>query len=134
MRQIFNAELVIFFLTQHGQTIQKKKIVKFLSFAFYTGTESTRICGVDKIECYKQAHLILFEEDIVEGLSDEEAKLFRQNCNCLPSCRSITYEVEVDRTKLNWKESINSFPPNVSSDEELDRYSVLFDACKIPEN
>lgn len=46
-----------------------------------------------KSECYERAAEKLYGEDIVDGLQDDNAKLFRNNCNCLPSCTSITYEV-----------------------------------------
>lgn len=38
----------------------------------------------------------LYGEDIVDGLEDENAKSFRKQCNCLPSCTSISYKV-IDR-------------------------------------
>lgn len=44
-----------------------------------------------------QARKSLFEEDIIDGLTDETAKLFRQKCNCLPSCKTIQYDAHVDR-------------------------------------
>lgn len=64
------------------------------------GNESTKICGTAKIDCYMQAQQSLFEEDIVDGLTDKEAKTFRQKCNCLPSCTTIIYDVHVDRAKF----------------------------------
>lgn len=48
------------------------------------------------IGCYKNAAEKLYGEDIVDGLEDKSAKLFRKKCNCLPSCTSISYEV-IDR-------------------------------------
>ncbi|XP_055325779.1 pickpocket protein 28-like isoform X2 [Sitodiplosis mosellana] len=58
----------------------------------------TEICGGAKANCYLTAREKLFGEDVVEGLEDENAKSFRKNCQCLPSCTSITYDV-VDRTQ-----------------------------------
>lgn len=81
-----------------------------MTFAFFdiifTGNSSTQICGTAKIECYMQAKQSLFEEDIVDGLSDEEARSFRQKCNCLPSCTKITYNVHIDRAKFYWREAL----------------------------
>ena len=71
-----------------------------------TGNESTKICGTAKIECYIQARHNLFEEDIVDGLTNKEAKLFRQGCKCLPSCTTIKYEAHVDRAKFYWREAL----------------------------
>lgn len=70
------------------------------------GNESTNICGTAKIKCYMQAHQSLFEEDIVDGLTDQEAKTFRRECNCLPSCTTIMYDVHVDRAKFYWREAL----------------------------
>lgn len=62
----------------------------------FTGDIETNICSTFKIGCYKQAAEKLYGEDIVDGLDDADAKLFRRECNCLPSCTSLTYEV-IDR-------------------------------------
>lgn len=53
-----------------------------------------------------QAHYSLFEEDIIDGLKDKEAKIYRQNCNCLPSCTMIAYDAHVDRAKFYWREAL----------------------------
>lgn len=81
-------------------------VVKIFLLIYFAGNESTKICGTAKIDCYKQAQQTLFEEDIVDGLSNEKAKLFRRKCNCLPSCTSIFYEAHVDRAKFYWREAL----------------------------
>ncbi|XP_055297023.1 pickpocket protein 28-like [Sitodiplosis mosellana] len=53
----------------------------------------TKICSPLKSECYKMAAEKLYGEDIVDGLQDDKAKIFRKDCNCLSSCTSISYEV-----------------------------------------
>lgn len=73
---------------------------------YFAGDENTKICGTAKIKCYMQAQESLFEEDIVDGLSDQEAKSFRNECNCLPSCTTVTYDAHVDRAKFYWKEAL----------------------------
>lgn len=40
----------------------------------------------------------LYGEDIVDGLRHPNAKLFRENCNCMAGCHKIYYEVEIDRS------------------------------------
>lgn len=85
--------------------------VKWFSYEIHflllrTGNESTKICGPAKIECYMQAKQSLFEEDIVDGLLDNEARLFRGRCNCLPSCTTVTYRANIDRAKLHWREAL----------------------------
>lgn len=62
-------------------------------FVLILGDNKTKICSPLKSECYMKAAEKLYGEDIVDGLPDDDAKLFRNDCNCLPSCTSITYEV-----------------------------------------
>lgn len=76
------------------------------NFECIAGNESTKICGSAKIECYRQAQRQLFEEDIIDGLSNKKAESFRRKCHCLPSCTTITYEANVDRTKFYWREAL----------------------------
>lgn len=68
-------------------------------WSFSSGNDSTRICGTGKIECYREAQRILFEEDIIDGLTNKTAELFRRKCHCLPSCTTIAWEANVDRSK-----------------------------------
>lgn len=65
---------------------------------FMPRDQDTKICGTAKAICYLHAREKLFGEDIVEGLEDEKARTFRKNCQCLPSCTSILYDV-ADRTQ-----------------------------------
>lgn len=84
-----------------------RKRCEILAFdTLHTGNESTKICGSAKIECYKQAQGRLLEEDIIDGLSNKEAKTFRRKCYCLPSCTSINYEAHVDRAKFSWRDAL----------------------------
>lgn len=38
-----------------------------------------------------------FGEDIVDGMNDQAAKIFREKCNCLESCKMIKYDMDMDR-------------------------------------
>lgn len=67
--------------------------MNFLIFFCFLGDNQTKICSPLKSECYKRAAENLYGEDIVDGLNDDAAKSFRRNCNCLPACTSISYEV-----------------------------------------
>lgn len=81
--------------------------ISVIVFVYIAGNESTKICGTARVECYMQAQKNLFEEDIVDGLSDEEARSFRKECNCLPSCTLITYDAHIDQSaKFYWKEAL----------------------------
>lgn len=70
-------------------------------FTFFTqkktGDNNTRICGVPKILCYRQAEQKMFDEHPQKN----SGKLFHEKCNCLPSCTSITYDADLDRVNLN---------------------------------
>lgn len=91
--------------------------------SFFLGNESTKICGTAKIDCYQQALQNLFEEDLVDGLSDKKAKSFRRKCNCLPSCTSIFYEAHVDRAKFYWREALKR-TLNLTS-KEVNKYVCI---------
>lgn len=82
-------------------------IFNIIFSVYIAGNESTKICGAAKIECYTQSQKKLFEEDIADGLSDEEARSFRNECNCLPSCISIIYDAHIDQSaKFYWREAL----------------------------
>lgn len=49
---------------------------------------------------------MLFEADTIDGLSNENARVFRRNCNCLPACTSITFDLDIDRTKFDWADAV----------------------------
>lgn len=75
----------------------------------FAGIKGEQICGAEKIKCYKDAESKLFGEDIIDGLDDENARLFRKECSCWPSCSSIAYEAEIDRTQIDLEATRNSF-------------------------
>lgn len=52
---------------------------------------STKICGAGSLKCYKAAlKMLLHRQD------------FYRNCNCLDSCKVITYRSKADKVKFNW--------------------------------
>lgn len=51
----------------------------------------------------------MYGEDIIDGLTDENAKLFRERCNCLPACMSIEYGADIDRAKYDIIAALNSY-------------------------
>ncbi|XP_055294959.1 pickpocket protein 28-like [Sitodiplosis mosellana] len=53
---------------------------------------STRICGRDKLDCYRKNTLQFRLDRVVYSNS---------TCDCLPACISIEYNVEIDRVKFN---------------------------------
>lgn len=96
--------------------------VNFEFLIIFTGNESTKICGSAKIECYRQAQKKLFEEDIIDGLTNKNAKSFRRKCHCLPSCTAITWEANADRTKFSWRDALKRTLN--WTQEEVSRYAT----------
>lgn len=81
-----------------------KNIIIF-SFVSFIGTRRTRVCGVQSIKCYQLAERKLYGESVINGSKNDTAKIFREICNCLPSCTYVQYDADIDRAKLNWVES-----------------------------
>lgn len=57
------------------------------SFEF-AGDNQTKICGVAKMRCYHDA-----EWRLADNFGWQSSYL--KQCNCLPACNSIKYEVEI---------------------------------------
>lgn len=79
--------------------LEEKKTIVFCST--FTGDQDMRICGAPQCKCHHRTKMEMFEQDVVEGLKNENAKQFRMMCNCLPDCTSIKYDVEIDRVKTD---------------------------------
>lgn len=77
--------------------------------------KDTKICGSQNVGCYVNAENKLFGEDIIDALTDEEAKSFHQNCDCLPACNKTVYGMEIDRAHLDLTKWVRSY------DVQLDR-------------
>lgn len=69
--------------------------VSFDEFAFdFVGDNKTSICGAASIPCYQSAQRKLFDDHEIDNMQDQQARIFRQNCNCLDSCTSIVYNTQ----------------------------------------
>lgn len=79
-----------------------------------SGDSETRVCGTLSIKCYRSADKRLFGQDVLMGLKDDGARLFRERCNCLAACTTITYNAEVDRAKFDFGAKLISY--NVSAE------------------
>lgn len=64
------------------------------------GDKDTKVCDTKSIECYRNAEIDIYGDVLVDGLTDNYAKLFRQQCNCMHSCMEYIYKIEIDRAKL----------------------------------
>lgn len=115
-----------------------KKCCEFFS----TGDKFTKICGSKSVGCCKDAENRLFGEDVIDGLGDKDAKIFRKQCDCLPGCRTIQYEVEIDRAKLDlddWLRAYNAPDDKIPKNQRwgirsnyLSILSFPFNIIRIP--
>lgn len=82
----------------------------------------TRICGISKLKCYKDAEKKLFgEEDYLDDDGNEnEVARMREKCNCLPSCTSIRYDYDIDRVKYDWEATLHSFNSTMDQFSKFD--------------
>lgn len=67
-----------------------------------TGVNGTNICGGKNIACYESAAKQLFSADSNDNPNGNSVKDFREKCNCLPACTTITYDASVDSEKYNF--------------------------------
>lgn len=76
--------------------------MKLLRIFQFLGDRNTQICGAASVKCYQAAERELFEEIEPDDANDFQAKVFRDECNCLPACTSIEYDVNIERAKFDW--------------------------------
>lgn len=66
--------------------------------------ETTAVCGAKSIQCYNDAEDDLLKREINEGLAGSALnKRGKTECNCLPSCTSITYDAETSQADFDWE-------------------------------
>lgn len=80
-------------------------------FPFFEGDNDTLICGAAKLDCYSDSVDKLLE-NYVDSVHNGET--MNEMCNCLPSCTSITYDVEVSQTKFDWENYMPKVTENAS--------------------
>lgn len=52
---------------------------------FHVGDKNTKVCTMTEIRCYINADIIFTKDLVVD------------ECNCLPDCTSITYDIETSQ-------------------------------------
>ncbi|XP_077285587.1 pickpocket protein 28-like isoform X2 [Arctopsyche grandis] len=104
---------------------------------------SMPICSAGSVKCAADAQDELLTQEIVSGLSetkpdseeDAETKELREGlqniakqCNCLPACTSINYDVEVSQADFNWQKLFIAFKANFSElpDVNMARMVLFF--------
>lgn len=95
----------------------------------YLGDKDTKICGAMNVKCYVNAEDKLFGEDIIDGLTDRDAKSFQRKCDCLPACNKTQFAIQIDRAKLDLTKWVHSY------DVELDRIEEYVNSgCLLQRN
>lgn len=61
------------------------------------------------MKCYRNAEKMF--------LTNKTVKSFHEDCNCLPECIKIEYNVEIDRVKYDWLSIKRFFDAEVLEDE-----------------
>lgn len=69
------------------------------------GHNDTLICGIAKFKCAAATETKMAELASLESLNDIDST--QQNCNCLPSCTSINYDVAVTSAKFDFDRYIS---------------------------
>ncbi|XP_044258537.1 pickpocket protein 28-like [Tribolium madens] len=70
---------------------------------FMPRDNETEICGIGSLECMSMAESLMHMVDLsikIEKPSDKGVKNF--DCDCLPICSDLTYEVETSQTNWEW--------------------------------
>jgi amiloride-sensitive sodium channel len=68
----------------------------------FSGENSTEICGLGKYKCIKEAEQALMLEEL--NKFRDSVKVEFENCDCLPLCTDLSYNIETSHTKWDWKE------------------------------
>lgn len=87
-------------------TVQQCGCVKFAM----PRNKSTRICGLKSMECYKKAAIELFNP--YEG-----DLYFLNNCDCIPACTSLSYEVESSQGHYDTQKLLEALEISPTDDE-----------------
>lgn len=62
----------------------------FKKLVFYLGDKYTKICTLFDIPCY------------VDAVDEFSKNLLLKNCDCLPDCTSITYDLELSQAPYDF--------------------------------
>lgn len=58
-------------------------MLEYLITLAVAGLATTQICGAASVKCYKEAQRNLFEDDLIQGLVENSAQSFREDCKCI---------------------------------------------------
>lgn len=61
-----------------------------------------RICGLTKVKCYKRAatEMLMSRAKMIKL----EKPHYKDSCDCLASCTTVRYHIELSQSNFNWKQ------------------------------
>lgn len=76
----------------------------------------TRVCSQANMTCYGKAELNLMSHELFQSLDTgiEQQKRDRTICNCLPSCTSIDYDLEISQADFEFTELMEAYGEDMS--------------------
>ncbi|XP_031340950.1 pickpocket protein 28-like [Photinus pyralis] len=89
-------------------------------FYFALVNESVPVCGPGRDHCVKESKLNYLK---IEGNSESK----EQQCECLPSCTSLSYDVETSQSEWRWKKAFDAM--NISRNKMC--YSAHFSTLYV---
>lgn len=77
---------------------------------------TTRVCSQADMACYGKAELNLMTSELYQSLDAEiePRKRDRTNCNCLPSCTSMDYDLEISQADFEFTELMEAYGEDMS--------------------
>jgi amiloride-sensitive sodium channel len=100
-------------------TLDSCGCVKF----FMPRENSTKICGLGKYKCIKEAERALMLEELNKFRNSVTVEF--ENRDCLPLCTDLSYNVETSLTKWDWKEFVRFMYRSESFDDFTKHLSSL---------
>jgi amiloride-sensitive sodium channel len=80
----------------------------------FSGENSTKICGLGKYKCIKEAERALMLEELNKFRDSVKVEFV-----CLPLCTDLSYNIETSHTKWDWKKLVGLMVKS----ENLDDYA-----------
>jgi amiloride-sensitive sodium channel len=84
-------------------------------YSRFSGENSTKICGLGKYKCIKEAERALMLEELNKFRNSVTVEF--ENRDCLPLCTDLSYNVETSLSKWDWKEFVRFMHRSKSFDD-----------------
>ncbi|XP_060523205.1 uncharacterized protein LOC132700102 [Cylas formicarius] len=99
--------------------------------SFYMPRENgTQICGVNRKRCMRAVENILQVISLHKKINEKTKKYNRTesyfNCNCIPTCTDLTYNMEVSQSGWDWKSLYQPSRPFAADENFMSRLLIYF--------